>query len=109
VLLDRRNQLRLMATRLEAAVAPDDQLDVLAEIHAENREPALALRAAEQAVALEPFRESGYRRLMRLHLRGGDRGEALRVYERCRRLLAEELGTKPSEETETLRADVAAS
>ncbi len=58
--------------------------------------------------ALEPFRESGYRRLMRLHLRAGDRGEALRVYERCRRLLAEELDTEPSPETEALRADVGA-
>src|SRR5690348_9086140 len=72
----RRGELRQVLVRA---------LDVLAEVHAENREPALALRVAEQAVALEPFRESGYRRLMRLHLRAGDRAEALRVYERCRR------------------------
>jgi DNA-binding SARP family transcriptional activator len=61
---------------------------------------------AEQAVALEPYRESGYRRLMLLHHRAGDRAEALRVYERCRRLLAEELGTAPSPETEALLAEV---
>jgi DNA-binding SARP family transcriptional activator len=81
-------------------------LDLLAEIHAENREPAVALRVAEQAVALEPYRESGYRRLMLLHHRAGDRAEALRVYERCRRLLADELGTAPSPETEALLAEV---
>jgi SARP family transcriptional regulator, regulator of embCAB operon len=82
-------------------------LDVLAEVHAGNREPALAVRAAEQAVALEPFRESGYRRLMRLHDAAGDRAEALRVYQRCSALLAEELGTAPSPETSALMRTVA--
>jgi DNA-binding SARP family transcriptional activator len=77
-------------------------LDVLTEVHAANGEPALALRIAEQAVALEPFRESGYRRLMRLHQGAGNGAEALRVYERCRRLLADELGTAPSPETEAV-------
>jgi DNA-binding SARP family transcriptional activator len=81
-------------------------LDVLTEIHAENREPAIALRAAEQAVSLEPFRESGYRRRMRLHQRAGDRAEARRVYERCRRLLAEELGLAPAPETVMLMEEV---
>jgi DNA-binding SARP family transcriptional activator len=81
-------------------------LDVLTEIHAENREPALALRAAEQAVSLEPFRESGYRRLMRLHQRAGDRAEARRVYERCRRLLADELGLAPAPETVMLMEEI---
>ena len=79
-------------------------LDVLVEVHAWNREPALAVRVAQQALALEPFRESGYRRLMRLHQSGGDHAEALRVYERCRRLLADELGTTPAAETEAVRA-----
>ena len=55
---------------------------------------------AEQAVALEPFRESGYRLLMQAHAADGNRAEGLRVYDRCRRLLQEELGTDPSPETE---------
>lgn len=93
----RRDSLRQLLVRA---------LDVLADVHAENREPALALRVAEQAVSFEPFRESGYRRLMRLHRRAGDRAEALRVYERCRRLLADELGTAPSPETMALAAEV---
>ncbi len=93
----RRDALRQLLVRA---------LDVLAEVHAGNREPALALRVAEQAVSLEPFRESGYRRLMRLHGATGDRAEALRVYDRCRRLLAEELGAAPSPETEALMAEV---
>ena len=55
-------------------------------------------------IPLGVLHESGYRRLMRLHQSAGDRAEALRVYERCRRLLADELGTTPAAETEAVRA-----
>ncbi len=61
---------------------------------------------AEQAIALEPFRETGYRRLMEAHAAAGNRAEALQVYERCRRLLAEELGAYPSPETESVYRDL---
>jgi len=57
---------------------------------------------AGQAVGLEPFRETGYRLLMEAHAADGNRAEALRVYERCRRLLADELGAYPSPETESV-------
>jgi DNA-binding SARP family transcriptional activator/basic membrane lipoprotein Med (substrate-binding protein (PBP1-ABC) superfamily) len=77
-------------------------LAVLAEASLRVDRPAEAVRWAELAVAAEPFRESGYRRLMEAHVAAGDRGEALRVYERCRRLLAEELGAYPSPETESI-------
>ena len=59
-----------------------------------------ALRAAEEAVSVEPFRESAHLRLMQAHARAGNRGEALRAYERCRRVLAEELGVNPSPATD---------
>jgi peptide/nickel transport system substrate-binding protein len=61
-----------------------------------------AAKWAEEAIALEPFRETGYRRLMEAHAAAGNRAEALRVYERCRRLLADELGAYPSPETEAI-------
>ena len=77
-------------------------LDCRAELHVWNGEPSLALRAAEEAVRLEPYRETGYQRLVRIHLATGNRAEALRVYERCRRLLADELGTRPTGDTEAL-------
>jgi peptide/nickel transport system substrate-binding protein len=59
-----------------------------------------AIRLAEEAITHQPFRESGYRRLMQAHASAGNRAEALRVYDRCRRLLSEELGAYPSPETE---------
>jgi hypothetical protein len=39
---------------------------------------------------------------MEAHVTAGNRAEALRVYERCRRLLANELGAYPSPETEAI-------
>jgi len=85
--------------------------DVLVSGHRERGHIAEAQRYAEEVVTLEPFRESGYITLMRLHLHQGNRAEALRVYERCRTLLGEALGVPPSPDTETvyleaLRADL---
>jgi DNA-binding SARP family transcriptional activator len=77
-------------------------LDCLADIRLLNGEGALAVETATEAVSLEPYRETGYQRLMRIHARLGNRAEALRVYEQCRRLLAAELGADPSPETEAV-------
>ena len=77
-------------------------LSVLADACLRSGDASEAATWAEQMTALEPFRESGYRRLMEAHVGAGNRAEALRVYERCRRLLAEELGAYPSPETESI-------
>ncbi len=60
---------------------------------------AEAVRHGEEVTELEPFRESSYRRLMQAHAAAGNPAEALRVYERCRRFLADELGAYPSPAT----------
>jgi len=78
-------------------------LDCRVEALIWNGELALAQDQARAAVQLEPFRESGYRRLMQVLVKKGDRAEAVRVYNDCRRLLAEELGVTPSDETESVR------
>ncbi len=65
-----------------------------------------AVRRVEELITLEPYREGGYRRLMQAHAAAGDSAEALRVYERCRRLLADELGAYPSPETESIYRDL---
>ena len=77
-------------------------LDCRVEALVRNGELALAQDQARAAVELEPFRESGYRRLMQVLVKRGDRAEAVRVYQDCKRRLAEELGVAPSGETETL-------
>src|SRR5262245_45427404 len=88
--------------RRELADVRERALDVLTDASLRSGDAAAAVRWAEQTVALAPFRESGYRRLMEAHVAAGNRAEALRVYERCRRLLAEELGAYPSPETESI-------
>jgi DNA-binding SARP family transcriptional activator len=87
-----RQRRRLLDMRLRA-------LDCVAAVMAWNRELVLAIRNAEEAVALDPLRELGYQRLMRLHVEAGNRPAALLAYERCRKTLAEELGIDPSSET----------
>jgi len=61
-----------------------------------------AVRYAGEVTELEPFRESSYHALMQAHAAAGDPAEALRVYERCRRFLADELGAYPSPESEAV-------
>jgi DNA-binding SARP family transcriptional activator len=77
-------------------------LDCFADVMIRNGEPALAVAAAETALTQEPFHEAGYQLLLRAHAAAGNRAEALRTYERCRRLLAEELGTDPSAQTQAV-------
>lgn len=61
-----------------------------------------ALRQGDAILHLDPFREHVYRHLMLCHHSMGDRPLAVRRFQRCRELLAEELGIAPMEETRTL-------
>src|SRR6266852_7091599 len=71
-----------------------------------NQELVLALTHAREAVRLEPYRESGFRRLMRVLAAHGDRAEAIRAYNECRDLLQRELGVAPAAETEALFREI---
>jgi DNA-binding SARP family transcriptional activator len=71
-----------------------------------HTEPEYAVKHAKEAVALEPFRETSYQLLMRAHAAVGNRAEALRVYERCRSLLSEELGVSPAPQTEAVYLEI---
>ena len=89
----RRDDLR--ATLLRA-------LNLLAEGLAGGPHMDDALRYAKEAIALDPYRETSYVQLMRLHMSQGNRAEALRAYEQCRALLALDLGVTPSSQTEAV-------
>lgn len=77
-------------------------LECLAAVASSNGEHPLAAQLAREVVELEPFRETGWQRLMRALADGGNRAEALRAYASCRDLLAKELGVAPSKETEAI-------
>ena len=81
-------------------------LHILSQITAINGEHALAVQYATEIVDLEPFQETGYRHLMQMHAGMGNRGEALRVFGKCRELFKEELGADPSQETERLFLEI---
>jgi Bacterial transcriptional activator domain len=57
---------------------------------------------ARRLVRLAPYRESGYRLLMRALERTGEDPDALLVYEQLRTVLHDELGTTPSMLSQTL-------
>lgn len=77
-------------------------LSDLALYYERRNEPGRARPYAEKQIAIEPWRESAYRQLMRLALLDDNRNRALVYYETCRKLLAEELGVEPESETTEL-------
>jgi SARP family transcriptional regulator, regulator of embCAB operon len=79
----------------------DDVLDHALEAYAAaclgigGAELAGAERGARRLIDRSPLRESGYRLLMDILAVQGNVGEAIRVYDRARRTLREELGIAP--------------
>lgn len=81
-------------------------LECLAAVASANGEHPLAARLAREVVDLEPFRETGWQRLMRALADAGNRAEALRAYAECRALMTKELGVAPSPETEGIASSL---
>ena len=54
---------------------------------------------ARRWLRLDPLREEAHRQLMKLYAGTDQRPAALRQYQECVRILEEELGMPPSEET----------
>ena len=61
-----------------------------------------ALESANRLLALDPLSENAHRAVMQTHANAGRRDLALKQYEKCRALLAEELGIEPDGETNAL-------
>src|SRR5262249_40683382 len=64
------------------------------------------IQFGHRLLARDRLRESVYRALMRLHLRKGERTEALKLYAACRTALNEDLGVAPDSKTEGLYRDI---
>ena len=81
-------------------------LQCLVMVSANNSELRLAVQHAAEMVDLDPFKETAYQLLMKMHAAAGDRAEALRVFAKCRELLRDELGVSPSPQTEAVYLEI---
>ena len=90
--------------RLDALARRALHLGAAAALGAERGERAGEL--ASLALEQDPFDEHATRLLMAARAQSGNRPAALGAYERLRRLLDDELGVRPSEETEDLYRDL---
>jgi DNA-binding SARP family transcriptional activator len=67
-----------------------------------NGDAVSAATDAELAIELEPYHEPAYALLMRARASAGNDAEAMKTYDRLRELLANELGTSPSQASEAV-------
>ncbi len=83
-------------------------LTTLATYYEARGDYARAQTLAQRQLALDPWRESAYRQLMRMLALDGQRTAALAAYERCCHVLAEQLGVEPEAETTALYEELRA-
>lgn len=82
--------------------------EVMAQLEAKGHAAAAqgdlttAAQTFQQMLTLDPWREDLHRALMSVYDLLGKRAAALSQYEKCRRILAEELGVEPTVETTAL-------
>lgn len=81
-------------------------LQCLSIVSADTGNLAAAVHYTAQVLELEPFRESAYHRLMKLHVRMGNAAEALRVFDDCRVRLRDGLGASPSPDIEQFHLSI---
>jgi DNA-binding SARP family transcriptional activator len=77
-------------------------LERLGDAYQSQREHERAIAHARRWLELDPLAEAAHRRLMALYEASGQRNAALRQYAECERVLQEELGVPPEEETQAL-------
>lgn len=77
-------------------------LAYLMRYHREQRAFEESAHCAQQILDLDPLREEVHRELMSLYVDSKQRTLALQQYDKCRAVLAEELGVVPMAETQAL-------
>jgi DNA-binding SARP family transcriptional activator len=81
-------------------------LDKLVLIHGTQRDYSAALEYARRWLSLDQLNEAAHRTLINLYALNGQRNAALHQYRECVRILDQELGVAPLEETTQLYEDV---
>jgi len=81
-------------------------LTELAEAYAQLGRYRRAISLCQRVLARDPFREAVFVHLMRTYAHAGERSQALRTYERCRYLLANEMGVEPMAATRSLAEQI---
>lgn len=81
-------------------------LSLLSDAYLQRDDFERGLLYAKQQIHLQPWREEAHRQAMQALASLGRREEAIAQYERCRRVLYEELGITPDPETERLLAAI---
>lgn len=76
--------------------------DQLSNLQRENGLILSAIETVNSWLALDNLNETAYHRLMDLFFRNGDRVNAIRTYQACRKVLLKELGMEPLPETKEL-------
>jgi DNA-binding SARP family transcriptional activator/Tfp pilus assembly protein PilF len=74
----------------------------LAQVVQSGHDPDKRANVARQLIAFDPTHEGASRALMRALIDMGERGQAVREYERCRETLQNRLDVQPSKETKAL-------
>ncbi|MBX3620034.1 MAG: AAA family ATPase [Rhizobacter sp.] len=82
------------------------ELEQMAGAAEQARDWPAALAHAQRLLLLEPLSEAAHMRLMRLHYLAGDRASALLAFDRCERMLKNEVGTRPGAQTLALLATI---
>ena len=82
------------------------RLAALSDHHARGGAHSRALPFAQRFLALDPWNEHGLRRVMRLLALSGQQGAALAQHDKWCRVVADELGLSPSEETRALAQSI---
>lgn len=77
-------------------------LSLLTEYFIQTRQLRRGLASSQRLLALEPWHERGYQQRMILLAWHGERAAALQQYELCKRMLADEFGLLPGQETTEL-------
>lgn len=81
-------------------------VDRLAQYYLDRQDTIAASAISQKALARDPYNETAHRRLMQCYVAQGQRHLAVRQYQTCVRLLAQELNLEPSKETVDLYEQV---